>query len=86
MNAAHASPRARERAAPNSVVGQIASYEKAVLSGDLNTAAQALANLSKPGVPENPVRGLNDRLGIEVDPQTFSSLVDEARQIQTERQ
>jgi len=37
LNAAHASPRARERAAPNSRVGLIATYENAVKAAAANT-------------------------------------------------
>ena len=94
MNAVNASATARLNAAPNSTVGLIAAYEKALTLGtdveeeitnaEITAAATALAALSKPGVPEEPVKVLNERLGLEIDPESavFDQIVDEAREIQ----
>jgi hypothetical protein len=43
-----------------------------------------LAALSKPGVPEEPVKVLNEKLGLDIDPESavFDQIVDEAREIQ----
>ncbi|EIM30386.1 hypothetical protein MicloDRAFT_00009360 [Microvirga lotononidis] len=98
MNAVNASATARRNAAPNSTVGLIAAYEKALTLGpnvedeitdvEITAAATALASLSKPGVPEEPVKVLNERLGLKIDPESavFDQIVDEAREIQAARQ
>jgi hypothetical protein len=94
MNAVNASATARLNAAPNSTVGLIAAYEKALTLGtdvedeitdaEITASATALAALSKPGVPEEPVKALNERLGLEIDPESavFDQIVSEAREIQ----
>ncbi|MXQ13215.1 hypothetical protein GR328_17435 [Microvirga makkahensis] len=97
MNAVNASATARQRAAANSTVGLIATYEKALtISGstedqiteaEITEAAKALAALSKTGVPEEPVEVLNERLGLDIDPESalFDRVIDEAREIQAAR-
>ena len=88
MNAVNASATARLNAAPNSTVGLIATYEKALTLGtdvedeitdaEITAAATALAALSKPGVPEEPVKVLNERLGLDIDPESavFDQIVE----------
>ena len=80
MNAVNASPTARQHAAPTSTVGLIAAYEKAltvsenteeqITDAEIIEAAKALAALSKTGVPEEPVKVLNERLGLDIDPES----------------
>ena len=94
MNAVNASVTARQHAAAHSTVGLIATYEKAltlskgtedeITEAEITEAAKALAALSKEGVPEEPVKVLNEKLGLEIDPEsvTFDRVIDEARQIQ----
>lgn len=65
---------------------QIVGYEMAMLNNDIVTAAKTLANLAKPGVPENAVVALNEELQIQTDPQTFADLVAKAREFQTVNQ
>jgi hypothetical protein len=98
MNAINASATARQHAAPNSTVGLIATYEKALkISGnaedqitdaEIATAAKALAALTKAGVPEESVKVLNERLGLAIDPESalFDRVIDEARDLQAARQ
>jgi hypothetical protein len=98
MNAVNASATARQHAAANSTVGLIAAYEKAlsvsediedqVTDAEITQAAKALAALSKAGVPEDPVKVLNERLGLNIDPESdlFDRLIDEARELQASRQ
>jgi hypothetical protein len=98
MNAVNASATARQHAAPNSTVGLIAAYEKAlsvtentedqVTDVEITEAAKALAALSKTGVPEEPVKVLNERLGLDIDPESslFDRVIDEARNLQASRQ
>jgi hypothetical protein len=98
MNAVNASATARQHAAPNSTVGLVAAYEKAlsvsgttedqVTDAEIAEAAKALAALSKTGVPEEPVKVLNERLGLEIDPASdlFDRVIDEARDLQASRQ
>ena len=96
MNAVNASTTARQHAAPNSTVGLIATYEKALTLKDtqdaltdaeITEAARALAALSKRGVPEEAVKTLNEKLGLEIDPASdvFDRVIDEAREIQAAR-
>jgi len=97
MNAVNASATARQHAAPNSTVGLIATYEKAlsvsenmedeVTDAEITAAAKALAALSKTGVPEEPVKVLNERLGLDIDPESnlFDRVIDEARDLQASR-
>lgn len=94
MNAVNASATARLHAAPNSTVGLIATYEKAlslsedtedqITDAEITEAAKALAALSKTGVPEEPVKVLNERLGLDIDPESdlFDRVIGEARELQ----
>jgi len=96
MNAVHASATARQHAAANSTVGLIAAYEKAlsvsegtedqITDADISEAAKALAALSKEGVPEEPVALLNEKLGLEIDSDVLSRVIEEAREFQTSEQ
>ncbi|MPR11712.1 hypothetical protein FS317_33880 [Microvirga sp. M8] len=98
MNAVNAAATARQRAAAHSTVGLIATYEKAltlsqdpenqVTDAEITDAARALAALSKTGVPEEPVKELNERLGLDIDPKSdlFDRVLDEARELEASRQ
>jgi hypothetical protein len=62
---------------------QIAGYELALLNNDIVSAAKTLANLSKPGVPEDAVRSLNEKFQIKMDPQALADLLGKARALQS---
>lgn len=68
LNAAHASPTARANAAPNSAVGQIASYERDVQEGDLESAAASFAEAANKDIVEPVVHAVNQLLGIDDAP------------------
>lgn len=92
LNAAHASPVARENAAVNSQVGRIASYETAVRAyqsalavGDvvgadiaLNHAGQSLAAAANKPIGTGTVTALNDQLGISASPAQTSAITQAA--------
>ena len=94
MNAVNASATARQHAAPNSTVGLIAAYEKALTARRRTSRTKSpTPKSSRPprlwlrcrstGVPEEPVKVLNERLGLDIDPESavFDQIIDEAREI-----
>ncbi len=85
LNAAHASQRARDRAAPNSTVGLIADYQKAVAGGaepDIAAAAEALAAAANKPIDSGVVGAVNGRLGIGTDAATNDAIADAAAALQ----
>ncbi|HEY7385628.1 MAG TPA: hypothetical protein VH743_18365 [Beijerinckiaceae bacterium] len=83
MNAAHASVRALDHAAPHSAVGHVAAYQQAVLNNDLDKAAAVLATSNK-SVSAESVRGLNGLLGITLDDKAVTEVVAKAHGLQQE--
>jgi hypothetical protein len=83
MNAAHASARALDHAAPHSAVGHVAAYQQAVLNNDLDKAAAVLATSNK-SVSAESVRGLNGLLGITLDDKAVTEVVAKAHGLQQE--
>lgn len=81
MNAAHASTRALDHAAPHSAVGQMAAYQQALLNNDLDTAAAVLASSNKSVSPES-VRGVNGLLGITLEDKAVAEVVSKAQELQ----
>jgi hypothetical protein len=82
VNAAHASTRAFDRAAPNSAVGRMAAYQQALLDNDLDKAAAVLAAASNKSVSTETVRGLNGLLGITLDDKVVTEVASKAQELQ----
>lgn len=82
LNAAHASARARERAAPHSAVGLIDQYADAIAAGDLEAAAAALAAAANKDIDLAVVGALNDLLNIELDAADEQEIADQASEAQ----
>jgi hypothetical protein len=83
LNAAHASPRAMERASMNSPVAQIGAYKTALAANDLDTAAEALAKASNKPVTAETVTNLNDLLGIPLTEAQVTELVQKTEMAET---
>jgi hypothetical protein len=82
LNAAHASPRAMERASPQSTVGQIAAYKAAVQDGNMTAAAKALAGVANKSVTTQTVAEFNDILGVTMTDAQISTVAAQARDAQ----
>ncbi len=76
LNAAHASQRARDRAAEHSAVGLIADYQAAFSADvvDIEAAAEALAAAANKSIDPNVVSAVNELLGIETDQTTNDAI------------
>lgn len=84
LNAAHASPRAMERASLNSPVGQIGAYKTAVAAGDLDAAAAALAKASNKPLTAETVRNLNGLLDTALAEEDVTKVVEKAEALKVE--
>jgi len=87
LNAAHASPRALERANPRSAVGQIATYKAAFQDGTVNieAAAQALAQAANKPLTISALQELNTRVGVSLDANTANLILARAIELQQDR-
>jgi hypothetical protein len=85
LNAAHASPRAMERASLNSPVGQIGAYKTAVAEGDLDAAATALAKASNKPVTADTVKNLNELLDATLTDDEITTLVEKTETLKAEQ-
>ncbi|MGF1628714.1 MAG: hypothetical protein ACFCUT_04535 [Kiloniellaceae bacterium] len=69
LNASHASATSRAHASPNSQVGKLDAYETALAAGDLEAAAQALADAANKEITSDVVAEVNQNMGIESTPE-----------------
>lgn len=82
LNAAHASPSALANAAPNSRVGQVAAFARAMEAKDVDAAAQALANASNKSISQSTVESVNAILGLHSSPALDAAVAVRAAAIQ----
>ena len=82
LNAAHASPTARQNASPNSMVGHIAAFADAVESEDINAAAEALAAKANKSITPEVVTEVARLAEVEVSEETASAIAEAAAEIQ----
>jgi hypothetical protein len=83
INAAHASPTAQAQAAPNSRVGLVAAYARAVEAQNVDAAALALTKASNKSISINTVTSLNSLMGLQTDPSTDAAIAAKAASIQS---
>ncbi|MPZ10479.1 MAG: hypothetical protein GEU89_09740 [Kiloniellaceae bacterium] len=83
MNASHASATARANAAPNSQVGKLGAYAAAMESGDVETAAQALADAANKEITADVVAAVNQNMGIESTPEEEADVAAKAETART---
>ena len=69
LSASNASATARAHAAPNSQVGKMDAYEKAIAAGDLEAAAAALGDAANKEITPEVVAQVNRNMGIESTPE-----------------
>ncbi|PVE25689.1 hypothetical protein DC522_05070 [Microvirga sp. KLBC 81] len=84
LNAAHASPRAMERASLNSPVGRIGAYKTAVAANDLDAAATALAKASNKTVTAETVKNLNALLDTTLTDDQVAQVVEKTETLKAE--
>lgn len=78
LNAAHASDTARAHAAPNSTVGRIAAFGNALEAGDIEAAAEALADAANKSISPDVVSATAGLMGVDVDEATAEAVSDAA--------
>jgi hypothetical protein len=83
LNASKASATARAHASPNSQVGKLGAYETAMANGDLEAAAQALADAANKEITPDVVAEVNQNMGIESTPEVDAEVADLAEAART---